>query len=207
MIRAQDHVRAAGSDLRVSVEVLIGVIARGQFDPEDDAGGHIGGETRIHSHELDVAQCSVVEIIDGTGSREVRRGREVAIPVGNIHHQAPVLVHHVLKADVVELGTDFLVAIIRGGSRHGAAPVLVLVHVIELEVDQARLVLFREQERGAYAEYAAPASAGPHHAGRRDDRQEQEQSSYFWASPVPFISRRSVQSVQTSIGVNNSDRQ
>ena len=137
------------------------VIAGGKLQAKDDAGGHVGRETRIDPHHANIAKRRMTEYawVIGIG------GAEITVGIGHFHHRAPVVIEHVLAAREKEIRADMLVVIVRGRRARIPAPIFRLVEKIIFGENRAARAR-RQQRTGAHVENRATAGAGKRHAGR-----------------------------------------
>ena len=173
MEAAEHEVGAARPDLVVAIEPGRGVGRGRQLEAEYDAGRHVVEEAGVHAHDFNIAEISGVEGIDASECAGV--GGQTAVDIRHPHHDAPLPVEHVLEADIVPLGIDFLVQIDGGRGARSADPILRLIAAPEFEEDAAAVILLLRSAEAADVEHAAAAGAGERRGGGEADQRHDGQ--------------------------------
>ena len=170
VVAAQQNIGAAGPQLNVPIQqaagsgVVVGVIARRQFQSERHPGGHVGEKPGV-----DALDAQIAEGVPGAGPAGVVP--VFANVVGQFDLEAPLAVEHVLHPGVGEVSSDVLIIVVQaeklGGLGRSAAPKHVLVLVIVLHVEHAARAV-GEHGTGCHVKNPAPAGASPGRARRQN---------------------------------------
>ena len=170
---AEDEVGAARPDLVVAIQSGRGVGRGRQLEAEHDAGRHVVEEAGVHAHDFNIAEIFRIEGIDAGERPGV--GGQAAVDIRRPHHDAPLPVEHVLEADIVPLGIEFLVQVDGGRGSGLADPILRLIAAPEFEENAAAVIPLLGSAEAADVEHAAAAGAGARRGGGEADQRHEGQ--------------------------------